>query len=552
MVTLRPYQQDLADAVRNAYRAGYQCPLLVASTGLGKTVIFSYVTHGAAQRGNPVLLVAHRREIIRQISLSLAKFGVEHQVISSADAVRAIKVAHFRAFGRSFVSPFATTMVGSVQTIVGRLATIDATMDRVRQDTGRPAKLLVVQDEAHHCVEETQWGRVMEHCAKYNALGLLVTASPERLDGTGLGKGHGGFADTMIEAPPMAWAIDNGYLSPYRVFTTAKPIDMTGAKHRRGDYAKEELEARADRPSITGDAIQHWRQHANGMRTVVFCVSVKHSQHVAAEFAAAGIPSAHIDGGIDDAERDKAITDFAAGRVLVLCNCSLVAEGFDLASIAQSDATIDCLVDLAPTESLVNAMQRWGRVLRPGPGKVAVILDHAGNVLRHGLPDDERDWSLEGRKKRKRGEADNTPDVHVMTCEMCFSVHRPAPSCPVCGYQYPIQDRKIEQIEGELVELTDEDRAAMIRQQRQAQGKAQTVDDLMAQMGYSRGRAEKIIEAREEKAALQEKARGILVDWHAKHKIPIKTAFGVYTADIKTMKPKELRGLIERVKNFVV
>lgn len=565
---LRDYQQTLADAVRDSYRQKCRCPLVVASTGAGKTILFSYITHNASLKRNPVLIAAHRKEIIRQISLSLGKFGVEHQVIAPANIIRAIKVAHFRAFGRSYVNERATTMVGSVQTIVGRLAVIDATMKRVAEELGKPASLLVVMDEGHHVVEDTMWGAVMEHCEKnHDMRGLLVTASPERLDGTGLGKGHGGFADVMIEAPPMSWLIENGYLSPYVIFGAEHPIDMTGAKKVAGEWKVSDAEARANKPSVTGDAISEWRKHANGMRTVVFCTSIKHSIDVAAAFNAAGIPAAHIDGGTDDTERDKAIMDFADGKLLVLTQVNLVSEGFDLASIAQKDVTIDCLVDLAPTESLVNAMQRWGRVLRPAPGKVAVILDQAANVgevrggefkVKHGLPDAPRAWSLEGRKKGGRAaDNDNTPDVVLRTCPECYAITKPVPVCPACGHVHQVQARKVEQKDGTLVDITAAARAAaeaaaadeqQRRQQRQQQGRAQTVEQMVATLGYSRGRAEKIVAAREEKAELQQQATQALADWYARHQLPVKTIFGIYSADIKTMKPKALRKLLDEIQ----
>lgn len=544
--SLRPYQQTLADEVRTAYRLGYHCPLVVASTGAGKTVLFSYITYGAAQRSNPVLITAHRKEIIKQISLSLARFGVRHQVIAAPQVVRSIKVAHFKAFGDSFVDTSSTTMVGSVQTVVGRFDIIDATLARC---PGK--KLLIVMDEGHHVVQDTQWGKVMDrYYTDAGGRALIVTASPERLDGRGLGAGHGGYADHMIEAPPMSWLIENGFLSPYRIFAAAQKIDLTGVRTRMGDYVASDLEVRVDKPSVTGDAIQHYVRHANGMRAVVFCVSVSHSQHVAAEFQAAGIPAAHIDGSIDDSERDRAITDFADGKVQVLTQVNLVSEGFDLGSIAQKEVTIDCLIDLAPTESLVNAMQRWGRALRPAPGKVAILLDHAGNVFRHGLPDDDREWSLEGRKKKKRAANDNGPDdqdVKITTCTQCFTIHRPAPECPTCGHVYPLKERNVEQHEGELVELAAEQMEALRRQKRAMQGKAQTVEELMATMNMGRAQATKIVQAREAKAALI----GEIMDRLEAHRvatgIPSWQSFDVTVGDIRRMKPKELRALNDRI-----
>ena len=542
--SLRNYQQDIVNEVRAAYKQGFRCPLVVASTGSGKTVMFSYITHGAAARGNPVLIAAHRKEIIKQISLSLARFGVEHQVIAAAQVVRSIMVAHFRAFGRVFVKANATTMVGSVQTIVGRFSVIDATLARC---AGR--KLLVVQDEGHHVVADTQWGRVMDrYCGEDGGLGLVVTASPERLDGKGLGIGRGGYADTLIEGPSMRWLIDNGYLSPYRIFTAPQQIDLDGVHKRMGDFVASELQERVDKKTVTGDAITHWRKHADGLRTVVFCVSVSHSQHVASEFNAAGIPAAHIDGSIDDSERDQAITDFADGRVLVLTQVNLVSEGFDLGSIAQKDVTIDCLVDLAPTESLVNAMQRWGRALRPYPGKTAILLDHAGNVYRHGLPDEERQWTLEGVKRGKR-KADQTeePGVdRVSTCPKCFTIHLPEPACPTCGHVYPVKARQIEQTDGTLQELTSDQLEIMRRQKRVMQGQAQSVEQLVAQ-GISRPRAMKILEAREKKADMIGRIMDAIDAHRAKYGQGAYALFGVTLGDIRRMKPKQLQELLQQL-----
>jgi superfamily II DNA or RNA helicase len=543
-ITLRPYQQDVVNEVRKSFAEGYKCPLLVAATGAGKTVMFSYIAKNAADKNNAILIAAHRKEIIRQISLSLARFALPHNVIAAPALVRAIKIAQFKAFGKSFVDTTSSTMVGSVQTIVGRFDSIDAAIARLSKRIAKPAKAIVIQDEGHHVVQNTAWGHVMDRYGPaVGNVSLIVTASPQRLDGRGLGKGHGGYADTIIEAPPMSWLIENGFLSPYRVFTAQHQIDVSSVKTRMGDYAASELQEVVDKPQITGDAITHWRKHANGLKTAIFCVSVEHSKHVAAEFNANGIPAAHIDGGTDDAERDKAIIDFANGKILVITNVNILSEGFDLASIAQQDVTIDCVVDLAPTQSLVNALQRWGRALRPAPNKTAILLDHAGNVMRHGLPDEDRAWTLEGVKKKKRKtEEDDEDDVKVKCCPECFSIHAPDPVCPNCGHVYEIKARKIEHIEGELKEIQQAQIEQMRRTRMLQQGKAQTVEDLMAQ-GMSRGRAEKIIEARLAKQALQEEIFNKLSD------IQVKTGFGPYQtcgftrADILRMKPKELKAL---------
>ena len=507
-IELRPYQKELVAKIGQAYRDGRRCPLAVLSTGGGKTIIFSHITQGASQKGNPVLVAAHRKEIIRQISLSLARFGVYHQVIAPPARAASIRIAHIRAYGRCFVDKSSTVMVGSTQTLINRLDKVKSVFE-IAKLKNQNAKPLVVFDEAHHAVPGTQHGKIMEFAERLGSLGLMVTATPCRLDGKGLGTCAGGYADALVEGPSMEWLVNNGYLSRFRVLTVEHQLDMSDVKKRAGEYISSDLEAIVNKPSITGDAIEHYKREANGKKAVAFCVSVAHSKEVAQAFCDAGIKAAHIDGTTDDEIRDRAILDFADGKIDVLCQVNLFSEGFDLASIAQKDVTIDCLIDLAPTNSLVNAMQRWGRVLRPYPGKIAIILDHAGNtILRHGLPTTKRVWSLEGIKKQKRGE--NERIIHCRCCPKCYTVHKPSPMCPntnflgtgkPCGHVYETGSRKIEEIEGDLVEI-DMDAIRIIeekKEMRKEQGRAKTLSELLEiekARGYKHGWAKRVFESR--------------------------------------------------------
>ena len=450
MINLRPYQLDLANAIRLAYRDGYQCPVVVAPCGAGKTILFSYITHGASQKQRSVMICAHRKELVKQISLSLAKFGVVHRIIAAPSAVRDITADQFRAFGRSYVDSRSVIYVGSVQTIVKRFDTITRAPD------------ILIMDEAHHVVADTQWGDVMDRYP--NAKGLKVTATPKRLDGKGLGKGHGGYADILIDGPSPRWLIENGYLSEYVAYSTNLLPDLKGVrKTAKGDYNASSLDERVNRPQLVGDAVDHWKRSAPGLRSVAYCVSVKHSEATAAAFKAAGVPAEHFDGETDPGERARIVKDFAAGRIQVLCNVGLLTEGFDLASIAQSDVTIDCVIDLAPTNSLTLFIQKIMRGLRPRQGKIGVILDHAGNIARHGLPDLDREWALDGTWK-PRGSATATPAVTIRTCPACFAVHAPEPQCPCCGHRYTVKDRAPQEVAGDLVRITPEMRAAIAAQ----------------------------------------------------------------------------------------
>jgi hypothetical protein len=190
-----------------------------------------------------------------------------------------------------------------------------------------------------------------------------------------------------------------------------------------------------------------------------------------------------------------------------------------------------------------------GRALRVFPGKQqAIILDHVGAVVTHGLPDEDRDWSLDGVSRGKREANDNDPGAvdRVTTCPRCFCIHLPAGVCPSCAYEYPVRERKLETIDGQLQEIDQAAIEAMRRQKRIMQGQAQSVDELVAQ-GIGRFRAQKIVEARQQKQALVD---GIMAQLDA---IRTSTGQGPYAAcghtlmDIKRLKPKELRALNENI-----
>lgn len=480
MIKLRDYQEAVVNDVRLAYRDGFKAPLVVLPTGGGKTTIFAYVTTGASQKGRCIFLIAHRAELVKQIAITLARFGTKHQIIAPGPIVRQTKVEQFKAFGRSLVDNSSRVYVCSVQTLVRRMDTITDVPD------------IIVIDEAHHLTETSQWGQV---CAAYPDAKLLpVTATPCRLDRKGLGKDFGGFADTIVIGPTMRWLIDNGYLSEYRLLAPPNALDLTGVRTRMGDFAKEQLEAAVDRPSITGNAVEHYLRLATGKRAVAFCVSVQHAEHVAQEFAAAGVPSEFLDGSLDPAERDRRIKAFEAGEILVLTSCDVVSEGFDLPAI-------EVAILLRPTKSLSLYLQQVGRALRVFPGKTeAIILDHVAAIRSHGLPDEDREWSLEGKADRKRGAAnDNEPALTIVTCKQCFTVHRPGPSCPWCGYLYPDKPagRQLDHQDGDLVEIDAHAKAKMramaeqqkleIRKQRKRQERdCKTLEELV-ELGRSRG-----------------------------------------------------------------
>ena len=443
-LTLRDYQHSAVADVRAAYADGCRAPLLTLPTGGGKTVIFSYIAERAGAKGNRVLILVHRRELLRQTSRTLDDFGVSHGMIAAG-----MTMDHHQQ-----------VQIASVQTLVRRL-------ERLRW-----APDLIVVDEAHHATGKTTWGNVLAHYPEAKILG--VTATPQRLDGQGLGVEAGGIFDRLITGPTVSQLTAAGHLSPAVVFAPRAMVDLSGIHTRAGDYATNEVAEAMDKPTITGDAVAHYRQHCSGEPAIAFCASVAHAEHVAASFQAAGFRAASIDGGMDADLRAQHIEDLGAGRLHVLTSCEIVSEGTDIPIVSAA-------ILLRPTQSLGLYLQQVGRVLRPAPGKRrAVILDHVGNCFRHGLPDDDREWSLEGREKRPAAASDAMP---VRQCGECYHVHRPAPVCPRCGYVYPVQSREVEEVEGELEQV---DVAEIRRAAKREQARAKSIEDLV-ELGRARG-----------------------------------------------------------------
>jgi DNA repair protein RadD len=407
IVQLRPYQQQAISDLRMAYRNGSTAPLLVAPTGMGKTVVFAAITQAAAARGRQVLILVHRRELIHQASAKLAAIGVDHGVIAAG------------------ITPAnASVQVASVQTLIRRL-------DRAA------APDLIIIDEAHHAVAGS-WCKVIDHWP--NSLLLGVTATPVRQDGRGLGS----MFDHLVLGPSTAELIATGYLTPARIYAPPPVADLTGIHRRAGDYAIDEVADRMDRPTVTGDAISHYQRIGAGQPAIAFCCNVKHAEHVCHAFKVAGIRSATLLGNTTD--RDALVARFAAGFIDVLVTVDVVSEGFDCPGAAVA-------ILLRPTQSEGLYLQQIGRVLRPAQGKAAaIVLDHVGNVHRHGFPDDHRNWTLADRERRA-GSA-GPPPPSVRTCPECFAAFKPAPICPCCGASCAAPDRQLKQVEGELVELT--------------------------------------------------------------------------------------------------
>jgi len=437
----RQFQNDLIAATRQALKH-HSAVILQSPTGSGKTVMSSIMVKGALAKGGRPWFICHRDFLVEQTSLTFYGIGVDHGIIAP---------------GRPF-NPYKHVQVCAIDTLKNRLPRIPAGCF--------PTVIFV--DEAQHSAAGG-WAKVIEWALLVGAKVVGLSATPERLDGKPLNPPYA----HLIPGPSVAWLMEQGYLSRYRAFAPTTPA-LQDVKKRGGDYAVDELAEKVDKPSIIGDAVGHYLRHAKGKRGVYFCVNVAHSKHVAAAFCAAGVPAIHLDGTTPTAERKAAALALAEGRILVITNVALLGEGYDLAAQAGKDVTIEVVGLLRSTMSLALFMQQVGRALRKKL-ESAIILDHAGNIEAHGLPDDERAWTLEGRKK-----GEQKAETTVVVCKGCFYSYRATlRACPDCGKERPVATVVPVALtvgDGELVEV---DPVEMRRSRQKQEGACRNVGELV-------------------------------------------------------------------------
>lgn len=383
------YQLRAIDEARNRLRDGYKSVLIQSPAGSGKSVIIAEIARLTTSKGGRVLFLVHRKELIQQIKETMIADEVNMNLVTVTTPVRA----------------------------------------RTRLRKGKlKTPQLIITDETHHSLAKS-------YVDLYDAFSSVprvgFTATPWRMSGKGFKEVY----QTMVPGPQVAWLIQNNRLANARIYAPDN-IDLAGLrKSSTGDYTAKSMDDMAKRV-IYSDVIDTWQKLANGLKTIVYCHSIEFSKTVAGWFNQAGIPAKHADSKTPAKERDRIMADFKAGKVKVLCNVDLVSEGFNVPDCS-------CVVMLRPTESLVLYIQQSMRCMRYKPGKSAVIIDQVGNVARFGVPQQDREWSLEGWKKKKRKTGDSGPPIK--NCPQCYMVV-PAQTtkCPGCGYVFKTEPGKME------------------------------------------------------------------------------------------------------------
>lgn len=459
-IVLRPDQAKLEGDIYNSWNAGNRNVMAQAATGFGKSIVMSTIARKLYEARLRFPVIAHRNELVSQMSHHLARQDVPHRIIGADETVRQIIASHREEFGMSYVHPTEKASVAGIDTLNARIDTLKEWA--VQQD-------YFFGDEGHHFLRENKWGRGVAHLI--NARGLLVTGTPGRPDGCGLGRGeliggkwtNDGIVDDLVFGPEMRWLIDNGALTDYEIVCPTSDLEMSDDDITDGgDYSPKKLKKAAEKSKIVGDVVKEYCRHAIFKQAICFATDVETANKIAQRFNDAGIRAASVSAKTPTNVRDKYIKEFKRKIITVLVNVDLFDEGFDVPAC-------DVVIMARPTASIVKYLQQFGRALRVdplNPFKVALIIDHVSNWLRHGLPDKSRLWSLGRRDKRGKQEKD-PEDIPLTRClnigppACCKPYERIFRCCPHCGWEPPLPEpgaRTIQMVDGDMTLL---DRATL-------------------------------------------------------------------------------------------
>ena len=391
LAELRPYQIAALDAIREAMRAGKRSVMLQLPTGGGKTLTAASMLVSALAKGSRSMFVAHRLELIDQTVTTFARLGVLSIGVIRAGDPR-----------KDLSQPI---QIASIQTLARRKQRVDG------------LKIIFI-DEAHRAYSNSYIKYLFEMYPDAFFVGL--SATPCRTDGKPLGK----VFDALIHGATYSTLIEGGFIVEPMVYSTPVLPDLSSVRTVGGDYNQEDLEAAVNRRALIGNLYAEWLKRSGGRRTVAFAVSIAHSLAIVQQFTEQGVSCEHLDGTTPEDIRRAILARLASGETQVVSNVGVLCEGWDLPACK-------CLLLARPTKSLVLYMQMAGRILRPFEGVQPIILDHGANVDRHGMPHEDREWSLDVKLKK-------TGESRCKCCVECFAmIPASAGICPHCGHEYP-------------------------------------------------------------------------------------------------------------------
>ena len=404
---LYPHQKAAIDELRVSFNKGLKRPMLYAPVAFGKTVVAAHIVTGVLDKGKRVLFVAPYTALINQTARSFMVQGIPKPGIMQAD--------------HPWTNPGKRLQIASVQTLSRRAI---------------PDVDLIIVDEAH-----LQYEVICKLMKDTNVPVIGLSGSP-------FSKGLGKYYDNLIHTSSMRQLIDDGFLSDYVAYSHDKP-DLTGIKTVAGDYHEGQLGKRMSDPKLVGCVIDTWLKHGENRPTICFAVNVAHAEFIGAELDRVNISNVVITGKTPMEEREVHFTQFKKGNLKVLVNVGTLVAGFD--------SDVRCIIDAAPTKSNIRHVQKLGRGLRVAEGKDhLIILDHAGNLVNLGFPDDieierldsgDKKEAAEDKEKQEKVKKEKEPKE----CTKCHHMKKAGEhECSKCGFT----PKFIENVEVEEGELT--------------------------------------------------------------------------------------------------
>jgi len=408
---LRDYQEDMYRRIRKSLLVhNGVCAVLPCRSG--KSYIMKEIVEKACLKGSKVLILAHRRLLLRQHSKIIENARIE-----------------------------------SVFTEVNHL--------------GEHGKVdLIIIDEAHISGAESY----QKVCNYYKCKRILFTATAKRLDNKPLN-----LADEILNGISADELIERGDICKYDLYAPKLNIDLKKVSMSGADFNNEQLgEVMLDR-KIYGDIIKYYRQLADGKQAIAYCTNIKHSLSVCQLFNDNGIPAVHMDASTPERVREKIMEDYKNGKYQILCNCNLISEGITVPEC-------DCCLLLRPTQSETLYIQQACRCLTPRPDKKAVIIDFVGNCYTHGTPTEKREYTLDEKMVRVRNPSREPEVLVRECSNCLRVYRGIDPICPFCGWDNHRTKKQIEEDKkAELEKITKMEKVQKKREQGMAKSYAELV-----------------------------------------------------------------------------
>ena len=391
---LYPYQQSMVSKARQHIADGARGVLIQSPPGSGKSIIIAEIAKLATDKENHVMFLVHRKELADQITETFKQHDVDKNY----------------------------TTIMTVGKVVNRLGSL-------------PKPSIIITDETHHSRAST-YRKIYDY---YNdAILLGFTATPWRMSG----KGFLDIYDVMVDGKSVDWLIGNKFLAPYEYYAPTLADVEKLKKSSTGDYTKKSVDESIK--AIFGEVVGHYKKLANGEKTIVYAHSIEASERVAQDFRNAGINAVHADSLTPAKERAEIINGFKEGTIQVLCNVDLISEGFNVPDCS-------CVIMIRPTASLVLYLQQAMRSMRYQPNKKAIIIDHVGNYMRHGLPNTYRQWTLEDVEKSSKKKYRPDDLISLTSCPHCFGVIQSGSNpCPLCNFEIVVEAKDLEVVDADL------------------------------------------------------------------------------------------------------